>query len=56
VKMKSICSSETLVGFERTTRRYILEDSTLQRVMTVQFFDVSRMEISFQLIFSPNKI
>jgi hypothetical protein len=25
-----ICSSETSVGFQRTTRRYITEDSTLR--------------------------
>jgi hypothetical protein len=31
LKMKAICSSETSVDFQRTTQRYILEDSTLQR-------------------------
>jgi hypothetical protein len=29
LKMESICSSETLVDFQRTTRRYIPQDSTL---------------------------
>jgi hypothetical protein len=29
LKMEAICSSETSVGFQRTTRRYILEDCTL---------------------------
>jgi hypothetical protein len=29
-KMEAICSSETSVDFQRTTRRYIPEDSTLQ--------------------------
>jgi hypothetical protein len=29
LKMKAICSSETLVDFQRTTRRYISDDSTL---------------------------
>jgi hypothetical protein len=28
--MEAICSSETSVDFQRTTRRYIPEDSTLQ--------------------------
>jgi hypothetical protein len=27
--MKAICSSETSIDFQRTTRRYIPEDSTL---------------------------
>jgi hypothetical protein len=31
LKMKSICSSKTLVGFQRTTRGYIPEDRTLQK-------------------------
>jgi hypothetical protein len=30
LKMEAICSSETSVDFQRTTRRYIPEDSTLQ--------------------------
>jgi hypothetical protein len=30
LKMEAICSSETLVDFQRTTWRYIPEDSTLQ--------------------------
>jgi hypothetical protein len=30
LKMEAICSSETSVNFQRTTRRYIPEDSTLQ--------------------------
>jgi hypothetical protein len=34
VKMGTICSSETSVDFQRTTRRYILEDRTL-----VYYFD-----------------
>jgi hypothetical protein len=29
MKMEAICSSETSVDFQRTTRRYITEDSTL---------------------------
>jgi hypothetical protein len=29
LKMQAICSSEMLVDFQRTTRRYIPEDSTL---------------------------
>jgi hypothetical protein len=29
LKMEAICSSETSVGFQRTTRRYIPEDNTL---------------------------
>jgi hypothetical protein len=29
LKMKAICSSETSVDFQRTTRRYIPEDRTL---------------------------
>jgi hypothetical protein len=29
LKMETICSSETSVDFERTTRRYIPDDSTL---------------------------
>jgi hypothetical protein len=29
VKMEAVCSSETPVDFQRTTRRYIPEDSTL---------------------------
>jgi hypothetical protein len=28
LKMEAICSSETSVEFQRTTRRYISEDST----------------------------
>jgi hypothetical protein len=30
-KMKAICSSETSVGFQRTTRRYIPEDRSLHK-------------------------
>jgi hypothetical protein len=30
LNMEAICSSETSVDFQRTTRRYIPEDSTLQ--------------------------
>jgi hypothetical protein len=30
LKMEAICSSETSVDSQRTTRRYIPEDSTLQ--------------------------
>jgi hypothetical protein len=30
LKMEALCSSETLVDFQRTTQRYIPEDSTLQ--------------------------
>jgi hypothetical protein len=30
-KMKAICSSETSVDTQRTTRRYIPEDGTLQK-------------------------
>jgi hypothetical protein len=30
LKMEAICSSETLVDFQRTTRRYILEESNIQ--------------------------
>jgi hypothetical protein len=29
LKMEAICSSETSVDFQRTTRPYILEDTTL---------------------------
>jgi hypothetical protein len=29
--MDAICSSETSVGFQRTTRRYIPEDNTLHK-------------------------
>jgi hypothetical protein len=31
LKMEAICSSEISVGFQRTTRRYIPEDNTLQK-------------------------
>jgi hypothetical protein len=30
LKMEAICSSETSVAFQRITRRYVPEDSTLQ--------------------------
>jgi hypothetical protein len=33
LKMEAICSSETSVGFQRTTQRYIPEDSTLEEVL-----------------------
>jgi hypothetical protein len=36
LKMKVICSSETLVDFQRTTRRYIPEYSTLQDEMRLE--------------------
>jgi hypothetical protein len=32
LKIEATCSSETLVGFQRTTRRYIPEDKTLHPV------------------------
>jgi hypothetical protein len=32
--MESICSFETLVGFQGTTRRYIPEDGTLNPIIT----------------------
>jgi hypothetical protein len=35
LKMEAICSSETLVDPQWTTRRYIPEDGTLQRVRLV---------------------
>jgi hypothetical protein len=36
LKMEAICSSETPVDFQRTTRRYIPEDGTLQSKFCVQ--------------------
>jgi hypothetical protein len=34
LRMEAICSSETSVDFQRTTRHYIPEDSTLQDMAT----------------------
>jgi hypothetical protein len=42
LKMEAICSSETSVDFQRTTRRYILQDSTLQRLWLVTGFPPQR--------------
>jgi hypothetical protein len=36
MKMEAICSSETSVDFQRTTRRYIPEDSTLHIACIIQ--------------------
>jgi hypothetical protein len=47
LKMEEICSSETLAGFQRTTRRYIPEDNTLQVYMyfTPKIKKASNMEV-----------
>jgi hypothetical protein len=37
LKMEAICSSESSVDFQRTTRRYIPEDSTLHIFISPQF-------------------
>jgi hypothetical protein len=49
--MKGICSSETSVDFQRTTRRYIPEDGTLQLSYSVYlgnacFYGPQRLFIS----------
>jgi hypothetical protein len=36
LKMEAICSSETSVDFQRTTQRYIPEESTLKK--SVKYF------------------
>jgi hypothetical protein len=51
VKMEAICSSETSVDFQRTTRRYIPEDRTLhvtysQITVTVNFFFITTLMIA----------
>jgi hypothetical protein len=37
LKREAICSSETSVDFQRTTRRYIPEDSALQDLYSLKF-------------------
>jgi hypothetical protein len=41
LKMETICSSETPVDFQRTTRRYIPEDGT-QHINVAGFMRLSR--------------
>jgi hypothetical protein len=43
--MEEICSSETSVDFQRTTRRYIPEDSTLDNLIVELYWVNLRSEV-----------
>jgi hypothetical protein len=46
LKMEAICSSETSVASEQTSRRHVSEDDTLQvKVIHLRFFVAIREEL-----------
>jgi hypothetical protein len=47
LKTKATCSSETLVDFQLTTRRYIPEDTTLQAFYLIQSFTNGNQQTFF---------
>jgi hypothetical protein len=49
LKIEAICSSETSVDFERTTLRYIPEDSALRNVISQENVEVIILLINFDL-------
>jgi hypothetical protein len=55
--MEAICSSETSVEFQQTTRRYIPEDGTLKKtLMLVEILRLFEPQLYFRLQFhSPHQ-
>jgi hypothetical protein len=53
LKMEAICSSETSVYFQRTTRRYIPEDKNSSRIVCIQS---ARSYCHYWLLFTVRKI
>jgi hypothetical protein len=59
LKMEAICSSETSVDIQRTTQRYIPEDSTLQCNYLLNAFKFSvtgTSKLCIQFLFGPQRM
>jgi hypothetical protein len=53
LKIEPICSSETSVDFQRTTWRYILEDSTLQLPDQKSHFPRKILHFTYSVSWEP---